>query len=631
MISTVKTTTVDLTNFKIAIKICLPTIMDYFPLLKSVFGFDSLRPSQIPVIESILAGHDTLAIMPTGGGKSMCYQLPALLLDGVTIVVSPLIALMMDQVASLQKNGVATCFLNSTQTEVEQMVLKQKIKAGEIKIVYVSPEKILTEGGNFLRFLATLKIALFAIDEAHCVSQWGHDFRPEYAKLGILKTNFPTTPIIALTATADKLTRSDIIQKLGISNCQIFISSFDRPNINYAVAPKNDAYFQLQQFLESWAGESGIIYCLSRKSTEEVAKKLNSMGVLAKPFHAGLDVETKEATYRDFMQDKLQIVVATIAFGMGIDKSDVRFVVHWNLPKSIENYYQETGRAGRDGLNSEALLLFDVSDSVLLRSFIQKGQPPSHLQTKDAEIFTKIQYDKLDRLIDFCQTGQCRRRVLLQYFEEKLLQNCQNCDACLNPIDKIDGLILAQKILSAIARTGQRFGINYILDILIGAQNDKITQNQHHLLPTYGVGQDLSKKEWSFYLNQLIGIGLVEVKYDGFIKTLALNQESKRVLAAEVAVELVQYLELIKATKPIKTKTVFSQMGDTDQNIFEQLREIRKTLALQEKIPNFMVFSDASLIDMVHKKPQTITEFGSVSGVGQLKQRKYWPAFSKIF
>lgn len=605
--------------------------MNYHPILKSVFGFDTLRPSQIPVIDSILSHSDTLAIMPTGGGKSLCYQLPALMFDGVTVVISPLIALMIDQVAALRKNGVPACYINSSQSEGEQREFMDQIRGGDIKILYVSPEKVLSGGGVFLDFLASLQVSLFAIDESHCVSQWGHDFRPEYAQLGVIKRRFPHVPLIALTATADKLTRDDIIDRLGIEGCNIYISSFDRPNIRYTVAAKDDGYTQLQNFVNTWTGESGIVYCLSRKSTEEVAKKLTSFGIPARAFHAGLSTETKQETYDDFMQDRLQVVVATIAFGMGIDKPDVRFVVHWNLPKTIENYYQETGRAGRDGLQSEAFLLFDAGDSVMLRSFIQKGSKPAHFQTKESQIFDKIQYDKLDRLIDFCQTGQCRRRVLLQYFEERRDKDCGNCDCCLNPKDTIDGLIIAQKIISAIARTGERFGANYILDVLIGADNEKITQNKHNELPTFGVGKDKSKKEWSSYINQLIGIGLIEVVYDGFIKTLALNEESKKVLSGYIDVNLIEYVEVVKAEKQVRVVHQNTDLSASENKLFEKLRTIRTGLAAQEKVPTFLIFSNATLVDMAQKQPKTFDEFGEVSGVGKQKQAKYWKEFVRAF
>lgn len=606
---------------------------NYSKILKSVFGFDKLRPSQLPVIESILNGQDTLAIMPTGGGKSLCYQLPALVLPGITIVVSPLIALMVDQVESLRKNGVAACFLNSSLSSQEQTELLTKIRNEEIKIVYVSPEKIFAQNCGFLDFLDQVELSLFAIDEAHCVSQWGHDFRPEYAQLGILKNRFSKTPIIALTATADTLTQKDIVQKLNILTCQTFVSSFDRPNITYNVTAKENPYLQIQNFLETWTGESGIVYCLSRKSTQEVATKLKQLGYKAAAFHAGLDNETKYETYNSFMKDELQIVVATIAFGMGIDKPNVRFVIHWNLPKSIENYYQETGRAGRDGLPSEALLLFDSSDSATLRSFIGNGSHPSHLDAKDLETFNRIQHDKLDRLLDFCLTGHCRRRVLLQYFNEKLTEDCNNCDSCLNPKTKIEGLVIAQKIMSAIGRTGQRFGTNYISDILIGSEDAKIIRNGHDKIPTYGIGKSRTKKEWNSYINQLAGIGMIEIKYDGFIKTLGLNDESSQVLTGQRDVQLIEFKEIVKQKKSKSTSSKMSKLNlsQEDSETFESLRSIRLKFAGSEKIPSFMIFSDATLIDMISKKPKTKSEFGNISGVGAIKQSKYWKEFVEVF
>ncbi len=602
--------------------------------LQQYFGFNELRPSQKPVVASILAGQDTLGIMPTGGGKSLCYQLPALLSNKLAVVVSPLIALMHDQVSGLKKNGIAAAYLNSSLESHEQDQVIQQLQSGTLKILYTSPERLLSNNHELLSLLQNINIQLFAVDEAHCVSQWGHDFRPEYAQLGIIKNLFPSVPIIALTATADKLTQEDILIKLKLENPHTFISSFDRPNITYTVEPKNNGMGQLLDFIKTWENESGIIYCLSRKSTQEVAKKLQANGIRAEAFHAGMTTEDKHQIYSDFMQDNIQIVVATIAFGMGIDKSDVRFVVHWNLPKNIEGYYQETGRAGRDGLPSEALLLYNIGDAVTLRSFINKtAKPKDTLEKVDQETFQKLQHDKLDRLIDFCQTGHCRRKILLQYFAEYLEHNCNNCDSCLHPKTKIDGLILSQKILSAIGRTGERFGVGYVIDVLRGASNERMKKYEHDKLPTFGIGEDISKPEWMHYANQLIGLGLIEVQYDGFIKTLALNQRSWQILKGEAPVELTAYeppvtKHIAKKSKP--NKKIIEDFSVEDQELFESLRSLRKDIAQEEEVPAFVIFGDVSLVDMVKQRPKSKEEFGQIHGVGTTKQEKYWQQFTNI-
>ena len=600
--------------------------------LKTYFGYDTLRPAQIPVIESILAGHDTLAIMPTGGGKSLCYQLPAVVNEGMVLVISPLIALMHDQVQSLKKNGIKAGILNSSISMVEQEIMTKQVQNGEIRLLYVSPERIFLQGGSFLKWLETLNISLIAIDEAHCVSQWGHDFRPEYSRLGIMKRTFPNIPIIALTATADELTRTDIVNQLKLENPNIFISSFDRPNITYTVQPKaeeKEARKQLLNFIESFKGESGIVYCLSRKSTEEVAFDLSRAGVRAAAFHAGLSQESKERVYNQFMQDELQIVVATIAFGMGVDKPDVRFVAHWNMPKSIEGYYQETGRAGRDGLPSEALLLYAPGDAATYRHFIDISKSTGDQKT--FEIFQKLQHDKLDRLIDFCSTGHCRRRILLQYFNEHLEIDCGNCDGCLSPVEKIDGTEMAQKILSAIYRTDQKFGIGYIVDLLRGITNDRMDDYGHSELPTFGICNSVAKEELMFYTNQLISLGYIQVDYEGFIKTLSLNDLSKQILNSKLKVELIPFEEVAKQpTKTKKGKKVAVTLSEEEEVNFEQLKLQRQIVAKNENVPAFVVFSNATLIEMAKIKPQTKEAFGQISGVGAHKLEKYWPAFKQV-
>jgi ATP-dependent DNA helicase RecQ len=603
--------------------------------LKQYFGYDTLRPAQEPVIANVLAGRDTLAIMPTGGGKSLCYQLPALVLPGLTIVISPLIALMHDQVQSLNKNGVNAVYLNSSQSSEEQneiWEILREIKAkgnasdvDDLKLIYTSPERLLANDNYLLEFLKDLPISLIAIDEAHCVSSWGHDFRPEYSQLSILKTLFPSTPIIALTATADELTRKDILKKLNLNDPQTFISSFDRPNIHYRVESKGDPYEQLTDFIKSWPKQAGIVYCLSRKSTEEVANKLNKIGIKAKPYHASIDKSEKEATYSDFMADKIQVICATIAFGMGIDKPNVRWVAHWNLPKNIESYYQETGRAGRDGLPSEAMLIYNAGDAFTLRRFIDNDNN----NTEMGKLFRTIQHDKLDRLLEFCQTGHCRRRVLLQYFQEKALTDCGNCDCCDFPRDKIDGTILAQKIMSAIFRTEQRFGIGYIVDLLLGISNERMVKYGHDKLPTFGIGRDLAKEVWIFYTNQLIDLGLVSVVYDVFIKTLALGEAASDVLTGKKKLELIKFKPKEEKVRVRKSKPNM-ELSDEDMELFEKLRERRSEIAKREKIPAFVVFGDQTLYFITKNRPNNLDKFANISGVGSVKLKKYGREFVEV-
>lgn len=605
--------------------------------LKQYFGYDQLRPAQEPVIANILKGGDTLAIMPTGGGKSLCYQLPALVLPGLTVVISPLIALMHDQVQSLNKNGVNAVYLNSSQSAQEQSEIWEilsEIKArgntsgvDDLKLIYTSPERLLYNDKQFLGFLSELPISLIAIDEAHCVSSWGHDFRPEYSQLSVLKDIFPATPIIALTATADELTRKDILEKLNLRSPKTFISSFDRPNIHYRVESKGEPYSQLTDFIKSWPNQAGIVYCLSRKSTEEVASRLNKLGIKAKAYHASIEKSEKEQAYSDFMADKIQVICATIAFGMGIDKPNVRWVAHWNLPKNIESYYQETGRAGRDGLPSEALLIYNAGDAFTLRRFIDNGS--SSNPTVSNQLFQSIQHDKLDRLLEFCQTGHCRRRVLLQYFQEKMEMDCGNCDCCDSPRAKTNGTVIAQKIMSAIFRTEQRFGIGYIVDLLLGVGNDRMTKYGHDKLPTFGIGKDMDKEIWMFYANQLIDLGLIDIKYDGFIKTLGLNDTSNQILSGTKTVELIKHQPKIEIVKVRKTKSTL-ELSDNEQVLFDKLREKRIEIAAREKVPAFVIFGDQTLVYIAKQKPRDLTDFAQISGVGAVKLKKYAKEFLEV-
>ena len=607
-----------------------------FKILKDNFGYSTLRPAQEPVIESILNSQDTLAIMPTGGGKSLCFQLPALLNDGLTVVISPLIALMHDQVESLKENGIWAEYINSSiDDDFKNIVMegvathkKDSDATDKLKLLYISPEKLFANESYLLHYFKTINVSMFAIDEAHCISSWGHDFRPEYSNLGVLKDHFPKIPIIALTATADNLTRNDIVNKLNLVSPNIFISSFDRPNINYTVVDRSDGFGQLYNFIVAHKDVAGIIYCLSRKSTEELVERLKKNNIKAAAYHAKIPKEQKDKVYSDFMKDDIQVVVATIAFGMGIDKPNVRYVIHWNLPKSIENYYQETGRAGRDGLPAEALLLYNVGDLFTLKKFIDSGNEDNpYIGSQDIETFRKIQHDKLGRLVEFCKTGHCRRRVLLQYFQEKLPHDCGNCDCCTHPRKKLDGTVFAQKIISAIVRTNQQYGLTYIINILLGITDDRMLKNGHDKIPTFGIGKDLSKDQWIYYVNQLIDLGLVKIKYDGYIKTLILDQMAIDFIQSGIALELVEYVDS-KPIKPVKTKANKDQnLNPLQTKLFEVLRTLRKQLADDESIPPYMIFGDATLVELVTSLPFTVEDFGNISGVGKIKKEKFGTLF----
>ncbi len=584
-------------------------------ILKHQFGYDSFRMNQEAAIEAVLDKRDAVVLMPTGGGKSLCYQIPALMSDGLTLVVSPLIALMKDQVDALVNNGVKAAFLNSSQTSREQTEVFQRVRSGDLKILYVAPERLLQSGDQFIDFLNSINVSLFAIDEAHCISSWGHDFRPEYIQLGKLKRYFPDVPIIALTATADKLVRRDIFERLNINHAELFISSFNRPNIYYSVEPKRNSYGRLLEFLEERRDESGIIYCLSRASTESLAIDLRDEGFSVLPYHAGLDKATRDKNQELFLNDDVKIIVATIAFGMGIDKSNVRFVVHNDLPKNVESYYQETGRAGRDGLESHALLFFSWADVIKLKGFAE-------VEGNKAQ--TDIMLKKLNQMGEFGDMKMCRRKFLLKYFDEDLQEDCGKCDNCNKTFEKFDGTIIAQKALSAVARTDQRFGLTYLIDFLRGSKS-KTIKLEHLHLKTYGIGADVSKDNWFDYFKDLIAQGYL-AQTEGQYPTLVLTENSLDVLRGEQQVELFKIAE-----KEEKKSSLVSDVSHPYlKDLFDELKKIRTTLARAESVPPYVVFSDAALIEMATYLPQNSDEMLKISGVGDVKMEKYGEDFLEI-
>ena len=581
-------------------------------ILKHRFGYDEFRMNQEPAIGAILEGKDCVVLMPTGGGKSLCYQIPALMLDGLTVVISPLIALMKDQVDALRSNGVEAAFLNSTQSSKEQVEVFQNVRSGKLKLLYVAPERLLQSGDQFLDFLRGINISLFAIDEAHCISSWGHDFRPEYLRLATLKKEFPQIPLIALTATADKLVRKDIFERLNIPNAELFLASFNRPNIYYGVEPKRNSYGQLLDYLEKRKDESGIIYCLSRSSTDSLAADLRDEGFSALSYHAGLDKPTRERHQESFLKDETKIIVATIAFGMGIDKSNVRFVVHMDLPKNVESYYQETGRAGRDGLQSDALLFFSWADVVKLKGFAEvEGNAEQ----------SKVMLKKLDLMGKFGELTTCRRRFLLNYFSEESTADCGNCDNCTTVVERFDGTVIAQKALSAVYRTDQRFGMSYLIDFLRGSQA-KTIRDEHKNIKTYGVGADISKDTWFSYFKDLTAQGFL-AQTEGDYPIIVLTEKSMDVLAGRTLVELIK----VKVKEEKKTRLVADVSHPYIQELFDDLRKLRSKFAKHENVPPYVVFSDATLVEMSTYLPQNDWEMRKISGVGDLKFDKYGADF----
>ena len=588
-------------------------------LLRNVFGYAQFRAPQAEVIATLMAGQDALVLMPTGGGKSLCFQIPAMARAGTGIVVSPLIALMQDQVAALTQAGVRAAFLNSTLSSIEAREIEQQLLRSELDLLYVAPERLMLE--RTLDLLARAKISLFAIDEAHCVSQWGHDFRPEYIQLSVLHQRFPEVPRIALTATADEPTRREIITRLGLENARVFISSFDRPNIRYRIAQGGErAREQLLHFIgEEHAGEVGIVYCLSRKRVDEVAAWLASKGLSALPYHAGLDASVRAAHQSRFLKEEGVIMVATIAFGMGIDKPNVRFVAHLNLPKSVEAYYQETGRGGRDGLPADAWMIYGLQDVITLRQMLETSE------SDDAH--KRVERHKLDAMLGLSELTTCRRQALLAYFGETLDQPCGNCDNCLTPPETWDASIPAQKALSCVHRTGQRFGVNYLIDVLQGKTDERIQRFGHDAITTFGIGRDLTTPEWRGIYRQLIARGLLAVDIEGH-GALRLADACRAVLRGEESLWLRREL---KPTRIKKTKTARGAAspftGERDQSLWEALRALRRKLAEKQGVPPYVVFHDATLAEMVALRPQSLSEFAHISGVGERKLAAYGEEF----
>ena len=598
-----------------------PTVSHRDPeqVLHEVFGYESFRPLQGDIIREVVSGRDALVLMPTGGGKSLCYQVPALVRPGTAVVVSPLIALMQDQVAALEELGVKAAFLNSTMDLDQARATEYALETGELDLLYCAPERLIQP--RTIQLLHNASISLFAIDEAHCVSQWGHDFRSDYLQLSLLAEEFPSVPRIALTATADERTRKEIAERLSLTEARHFVSGFDRPNIQYRIAPKTNANKQLLDFIKAeHDGECGIVYCMSRNKVDATARMLADKGYTALPYHAGLAPEVRARHQERFLREDGVIIVATIAFGMGIDKPDVRFVAHLDLPKSLEAYYQETGRAGRDGKPSTAWMVYGLQDVIKLRQMLEASQGNDH--------FKRVERQKLDAMLGLCEVTQCRREVLLRYFGDTLEKPCGNCDTCLNPPETWDGTVAVQKALSCVFRTGQRFGVTYLIDVLRGSENERILQAGHQAVSTYGIGTELSANEWKSVFRQLVANGYLRADPEGY-GALQLTEECRPLLKGQQPVEL----RKDPVVKKTSSRATGSRSGAaireqvTDQAGWDALRACRKELADKQGVPPYVIFHDATLFDMLERKPQSLEEMAEVSGVGAAKLEKYGAIF----
>ncbi len=585
-------------------------------ILQTVFGYASFRPPQDDIIDTVIAGRDALVLMPTGGGKSLCYQIPALARPGCGVVISPLIALMQDQVNALRQLGVRASFLNSTLGPAETAAVETALQSGELDLLYIAPERLTQE--RTLALLARSQVALFAIDEAHCVSQWGHDFRADYLQLDLLHQRFPDVPRIALTATADERTREEIAQRLDLAAAERFIAGFDRPNIRYRITLKHNARQQLLRFLrEEHPQDAGIVYCLSRKKTEDVAFWLQEQGFNALPYHAGLDSGIRADYQARFLREEGIIMVATIAFGMGIDKPDVRFVAHLDMPKTVEAYYQETGRAGRDGAPANAWMVYGLQDVIKLRQMVDGSD--------GSEAHKRAEQHRLNAMLGLCEITACRRQSLLAYFGDQLPQPCGNCDNCLEPVTTWDGTEAARKALSAVYRTGQRFGVNHLIDVLRGSEAERIYQYDHHQLPTYGVGKDLDANQWRSVFRQLVARGYLRVDMDRF-GALCLEEKCRALLRGDETIDLRR--DVARKTTRQQTRTALPE--DIDVGLWEALREKRRLLAEDQGVPPYVIFHDRTLQEMCAAMPRNAVQFGRLTGVGERKLNKYGDAFIEV-